>query len=267
MGLPMGVGTMGTMQPMAGTMMMGRTPAGLPTGLGHGPVPGAMGMQMQQPMQAQMQNMGQNMGYPPRQNYYPHAQFQQFEYNATQNPVYENGFTYWSIDVECAATGIHHNARAPCRVALVDVNENLIFDVAVRVDYLVSPLTPITGMHRAQIDGGYPLEDVQTLVRKCCGPRAVLIGQSILHDIEWLQLQEGQDFGKFIDLADVFKITIPTASKRKSAKPASRIFCLEHEAWGLLGITVQAGDAHSPVEDACISIKLWRECAQTDADA
>lgn len=154
----------------------------------------------------------------------------------------------FSVDVECAATGWGHDDRAPCRVAVVRSGATVL-DLVIRVDGLVSPLTPLTGLDVRQLAQGKSLDEARRLVRAALGPDAVLVGQSIQHDIHWLGLAEGTDFKRSVDLAELF---------RCSAFGRSRVLCLEHEALGLLGQRVQLG-LHDPVEDAQVSLRLFEE--------
>lgn len=156
---------------------------------------------------------------------------------------------YFSVDVECAATGLTHDDRAPCRVALVREDGSTVLDLVIRVDGLVSPLTPLTGLTAQEIALGCSLQEARDRVRAELGECVVLVGQSIGHDIKWLGLREGVDFKKSIDLADLFKCSV---------KGASKVLSLEHEALGLLNEQVQVG-VHSPVEDAQVSLRLYSE--------
>lgn len=163
----------------------------------------------------------------------------------------------FGIDVECAATGWRHDDRAPCRCAVVSWNGKTLLDVAIQVPGLVSPLTSVTGMTAEQIYYGYQLEAVREMVREICGPRAILVGQSVEHDVKWLGLRRNMDYASIIDTAQVFTC-IPPGSK------TLRMFSLEHSAAGLLGVRIQA-EGHCPVEDARISVKLLLDKGSTHA--
>jgi hypothetical protein len=154
----------------------------------------------------------------------------------------------FGIDVECAAIGWRHQDRYPCRVAVVAWNGATVLDVAVWVPNLVSPLTAVTGMYRRNIEHGMPLGQVRDLIQSRCGPRAILVGQSVEHDLSWLNLRRGVDYCSHIDLAQVFACA-PQGSDRP------RILCLEHVAAGLLNVQIQSS-AHSPIEDASVALKL-----------
>ena len=40
-------------------------------------------------------------------------------------------------------------------------------------------------------------------VRKICGPRSILVGQSVEHDVKWLGLRRDCEYGSMIDIAQV----------------------------------------------------------------
>lgn len=69
------------------------------------------------------------------------------------------GHPIFSIDVECVATGVQHNARSVAQVALVDEWQRPIFNVLISQDVpVVSYLTPLTGLTKELIDAhGIPL--------------------------------------------------------------------------------------------------------------
>lgn len=154
----------------------------------------------------------------------------------------------FSVDVECAATGLHHDNRAPCRVAVVRSGKTLL-DQVIQVDGLVSPLTALTGLSTEAVRCGLTLDQARQAVCAELGPDAVLVGQSIAHDIAWLGLKEGTDFKRSIDLAELF---------RCSVAGRTRVLSLEHEALGLLGEKVQL-TTHSPAEDARVSLRLFED--------
>ena len=109
----------------------------------------------------------------------------------------------FGIDVECAATGEEHWDRAPCRCSVVTEDGKTVLDVHIAVPNLFSPLTEYTRMSAEAISRGFPLEQVRDLVRQHVGPRGALVGQSVQHDIEWLHLEEGSDYGTYFDIAEV----------------------------------------------------------------
>lgn len=158
-----------------------------------------------------------------------------------------------SVDVECVATGLGHNDRAPCRIAAVDEAEAVLLDVIIRVPGdIVSTLEPITGLNETAIQGGVDFEDALAQLRPFLGPYVVLVGQSISHDIFWLGLERGVDYAYEIDLAECFR----TWNDRYKAW---NYFSLRKTAWGLLGVEFEEASFHDPKQDALLSIQLFNK--------
>ena len=117
---------------------------------------------------------------------------------------------YISLDVECVATGIRHDARDVCFVAVVDNRESVLLLKKVKPEKrIVSYLTPITGVSEGDLDDGQRLSDVIAEVKRLLGPDVVLVGQSVNSDIKWLQLEEGIDYARKVELADMFRTYNP----------------------------------------------------------
>ncbi|CAE7213249.1 REX4 [Symbiodinium sp. CCMP2456] len=155
-----------------------------------------------------------------------------------------------ALDVECAATGRGHNDRAPCRVAVVDFHGGTLLDELVAVPGMVSPLTAITGLTTEQIEGGRPYDDVVADVKALLGPHVTVVGQAPFVDIEWLGLRAGVDFRESIDIAEHFR----TWNNKYGNYD---YYSLAMEVYALLGIRMNG--SHSPVEDAQLSMTLFRE--------
>ena len=117
---------------------------------------------------------------------------------------------YMSVDVECVATGERHDAREVCSVAVVDGSGKVLLSKKVKpTSPVASYLTPLTGLHKGDLDDGARLEDVIVEVKALMGPGVVLVGQGIANDIKWLQLQQGVDYNKTVDLGEMFKVFNP----------------------------------------------------------
>jgi Zinc finger C-x8-C-x5-C-x3-H type (and similar) len=69
------------------------------------------------------------------------------------------GHPVYSIDVECVATGVQHNARSLAQVALVDEWSRPVFNVLIKQDLpVVSYITELTGLTKELLDAhGMPL--------------------------------------------------------------------------------------------------------------
>lgn len=169
---------------------------------------------------------------------------------ANERPVF-------SVDVECVATDRGHNDRAPSWVAVVNGQGECVYKTFVAVPRVYNLLAPITG-HKAQdLVGAPPLEsvvaEIKALLRGSNPPatQAVLVGQSIQSDIEWLQLEEGVDFSESVDLAQHFKAFNPRFG-------STSFFTLQHTANTLLKNTSMTG-SHDPEDDARSSVRLYNE--------
>jgi hypothetical protein len=109
---------------------------------------------------------------------------------------------YYSVDVECVATGTDHNARAVAQIALVDQYEQVILNVYVKPDKpVVSYLSALTGLTKELIDQhGVPLAEGIKSLKAALPKTAILVGQSINRDVQWLNLRDGVDFASMMDL-------------------------------------------------------------------
>lgn len=224
---------------------------------------------------------------------------------------------FFSIDVECVATGYgscakgindgcgnegseaegapsyQYNERShryPGRVAVVDSSGELLADILVRPPKdgagVVSYLTPLTGLTPEMCLGpdAKTLEEAVAAVKALLSPDCVLVGQAIDHDVEWLGLVEGRDFGRMLDISVIFRQRTPAALgaaadalKARDADgtgpppcddPSSdaalgfatkyRHFSLRHVCLNLLGTDIQSG-VHDPVVDAMYSLALFRK--------
>ncbi len=113
---------------------------------------------------------------------------------------------FFGLDVECVATGRRHDDRGVCIVAVVDQNEKVLLKKKVKPEKpVVSYLTPLTGVRAGDLDDAPTLPSVIAEVKALLGPNAVLVGQSIKSDIKWLRLEKGVDYGRTIELSEMFK--------------------------------------------------------------
>jgi DNA polymerase III epsilon subunit-like protein len=185
------------------------------------------------------------------------------------------GQPVYSIDVECVATGIQHNARSIAQVAMVDEWSRPIFSAYIKQDVpVVSYLTKLTGITKEIIDQyGLPFgkhillfssllniisllvfalfsipADVMQKLRSLLPPNAILVGQSIHRDIQWLQLVQGIDYHSFVNLSDLFRVWNPSRGTYTH-------FTQDHCAKVWLNVDVR--EHHDAVTDAAISISLF----------
>ncbi|CAD7701810.1 unnamed protein product [Ostreobium quekettii] len=160
---------------------------------------------------------------------------------------------YFSIDVECVATGTDHNARGVGQISLVDEYERVLLNIYVKPEAPVaSYLSPLTGLSREVLEKhGVPLATAMQYLRSYLPPYAVLVGQSIGKDVGWLSLREGVDFESMVDLAGLYRIW-------NAAYNSVSVFSLDHLAKVLLGYNSAGGtQPHNAVSDALKSMQLF----------
>lgn len=158
---------------------------------------------------------------------------------------------FYSIDVECVATGNDHNARAVGQISLVDEYERVLLNIYVRPEEpITSYLTPLTGLTKEMLDThGLPLAQAMKHLRDYLPPYAILVGQNIGKDVHWLSLREGIDFESMVDLAGLYKFW-------NAQFNSWSIFSLDHMARIVLGLDSH-GAPHNAVGDALKSIRLF----------
>ena len=169
-------------------------------------------------------------------------QFQQQNYVAT----------YFSIDVECVATGNEHNARDVAQIALVDQFERCLLNVYVKPPEgkkVHSYLTPLTGLTEGVLEGAPSLAEAVAGLRQALPPGCTLVGQNIAKDVQWLGLREGEDFQGMVDLVGLFRVW---NARYKNFS----VFGQDHLAAVLLGMNVGPGIAHDAAGDSVKSMRL-----------
>eukprot|EP01052_Picozoa_sp_SAG31_P025540 SAG31_NODE_2243_length_6102_cov_5.923205_2_plen_146_part_00 len=88
---------------------------------------------------------------------------------------------------------------------------------------------------------------------------AVLVGQNILKDVQWLGLRHGTDFAQLVDLAGLLRCWNPRHG-------SFSYFGLDHYATVWLGDGRADGQAHDAADDAVKSCKLFNAYRATRAD-
>ena len=168
--------------------------------------------------------------------------------------------TYYSIDVECIATGTDHNSRAVGQIALVDQYEQVIIDLYVKPDKpVVSYLTALTGLSKELIDErGVLLADAVQQLKACLPNTAILVGQNILMDVQWLGLKEGVDYASCMDLAGLYRIW-------NTKYNSFSVYGQDHLAKVLLGWDLD-NMQHSASFDAVKSMRLFNLYNQLQQD-
>jgi len=167
---------------------------------------------------------------------------------------------YFSIDVECVAIGFQHNARAVGQIVLVDELERVHLNLYVKPDVpVVSYLTPLTGLTPETLQlYGLPFKTALDTLRLHLPSSAILVGQSIRNDVEWLELEESIDFDSMVDLAGLYKVW-------NCHFGSYTIFSLEHLSNVILGMPPN-GFPHNAVDDAIKSIRLFNYYRQFGHD-
>ena len=111
-----------------------------------------------------------------------------------------------SLSVHCVATGVRHDERAVCYVALVDYDENILLEKKVKPDNpIVSYLTPLTGIKAGDLDTAESIQDVIAQVKSLLGPDVTLVGHTLNRGIEWLGLELDKDYGDVKELSILFR--------------------------------------------------------------
>ncbi|CAF1039470.1 unnamed protein product [Adineta steineri] len=158
-----------------------------------------------------------------------------------------------SIDVECVATGFSHLDRAPCSVAIVNDRCEILFDSLIKPDKpVVSDLFSFTGVRKTDLHHAPSFDEVIKKVHSFFTPTTLIVGQSIMSDVNWMKLQEGVHYSTLIDLGDEFRTFDPKYGSNK-------YFSLAHEAEVLLKIDLNATGSHIARDDAKASIKLYNK--------
>ena len=166
---------------------------------------------------------------------------------------------YYSIDVECVAVGPGHNDR---EVAQIGVVTSLAARWVLGSSNLPSRhpyITALTGITRETFENSatLKLEEAVKLVREVFPKHAILVGQNIAKDIEWLGLKEGEDFSEIVDLVGVFQVW--NAQYNSFTK-----FSLAHVCKVLLGVQDE-GRLHNAVADAHLSMMAYNAFRQIEA--
>ncbi len=160
------------------------------------------------------------------------------------------GHPVFSVDVECVATAVHHNARSVAQIALVNEFNNVVFNAHIKQEQpVLSYITELTGLTEESLKDGTPLVEAMASLRQMLPQNAILVGQNILKDINWLQLVQGVDFHSLIDLSGLFRVWNPTRGEYTS-------FSQDHVAKVWLGLPVRPN--HTAIDDAGVSMALFK---------
>lgn len=113
----------------------------------------------------------------------------------------------------------------------------------------MSYITPLTGLTKDLIDKhGISMAEAMVTLRRNLPPNAILVGQNILKDVQWLGLVEGTDYSSLIDLSALFQVWNPQRNSMTG-------FGQDHCAKVWLGI--HDSESHDALADAVISVSLF----------
>jgi len=114
---------------------------------------------------------------------------------------------------------------------------------------VLSYITELTGLTKEEMDAhAVPLAEAMAALRANLPPNAIIVGQNILKDVQWLDLLEGQDFASLVDLSALLQVW-------NAERGAYTGFGQDHCAKVWLGI--QDRPNHDALADATISMMLF----------
>jgi hypothetical protein len=105
---------------------------------------------------------------------------------------------------------------------------------------------------------GMALPQALAILRQYLPRTAVLVGQNIAKDVQWLGLRDGEDFAQMMDLAGLFRIHNPQYDRWT-------VFGQDHLAKVLLNWDVSG--SHDAVGDAIKSVRLFNLHQRARPDA
>lgn len=153
-----------------------------------------------------------------------------------------------------------HIVRSQCCLAPAFIFLQVILDLLVKPDKpVVSYLTALTGLTAEAVESkGLPLAAAVEQLKSCLPKYAILVGQNILQDVQWLGLKEGVDFQSCMDLAGLYRVW-------NTKYNSWTVFGQDHVATVLLGWDLH-NMSHNAAFDALKSIKLFNYYQQMQQD-
>jgi DNA polymerase III epsilon subunit-like protein len=61
-------------------------------------------------------------------------------------------------------------------------------------------MTGLTGLTEEMVENGIAIEEAVAIIRKTMHKNAILVGHTVLNDVQWIGLEEKEDFGSMLDL-------------------------------------------------------------------
>ena len=160
---------------------------------------------------------------------------------------------YYVLKVSCVATGYEADDRSVGHIALIDWNLKTKANVFVKPEQdIISYIEPLTSLNKELLDKyGYPLDKAINIIKSELPTNAVIIGQNITMDLQWLQLKHNEDFKTFIDLRDIWR------SWSEYYKSYTH-YSLTHQAKCILNDINADKQKHSASYDAITTMKLFQ---------
>jgi len=157
---------------------------------------------------------------------------------------------YYVVKVSCVATGPEAEDRSVGHIALVDWSRKTKANIFVKPEEPIqSYLHPLTSLTPKLLNtNGFELDKAVEIIRGMLPKDAVLVGQNITMDLQWLGLVQGQDFASLVDLRDVWRRWAPQYNSYTH-------YSLGHQSKCILGLPITT---HSASTDATITMKLFQ---------
>lgn len=160
---------------------------------------------------------------------------------------YKSKPQFFSVVVECVATGTTHNDRAVAHVALVDEEHHVVLNIYIKPDKeVVSYLQVITQLDKETIEKyGFEADEAMRIIRESIPPDCCLVGHNVARHIGRLGLKKGVHFRNSLDLKECWRVWNKNFSDYTK-------FSLNHESSVLLNLR---SSGHVP-NDAILQMRV-----------
>jgi len=166
---------------------------------------------------------------------------------------------YFALDCEMVGIGHEGLDSALARLSIINWDNQLVLDTYVRVQEEVTDYrTFVSGIKREDIESAsaMSLEEVQYVASQILRGK-ILIGHGLHNDLKVIGITH-----PWCDIRDTttYEPYMRETLIRKGESPVLRPRKLRDLAWEKLGEQIQVmGTAHSPIEDAIATMKLYKE--------
>lgn len=146
------------------------------------------------------------------------------------------------IDVECVATGRGHNDRAPCWVAICELEMKngkirQVMDLKMKPDFVYHYLEYVSGCNESMLRSAPSVPSailqVHALFKQYQAP--VVIGWNVENDLEWMKLQPQEHYHSYINLIKWFR----HPQSKRDGSTFMRPYSLAHVAATLLNMEIR----------------------------